>query len=184
MGNPLPGGGQSIAGLAYLFLLVLGLISFITNSAVTKKPGAGLHPGRFALWVGLAFLSLLQVRLIPWFAIAAAPITLLNLLDWRIWLKNVQVASWRPALLGRVLVLLVALVLLFLAWPGWIYAPLGDFTSARRVDWKMPADPSYRAAALYLAEQKNGRPELRVSISPRRSRTTVAWFAPGVRVLP
>ena len=160
-GNPLPGGGQNIAGLAYLCLLILGVISFIANSAVTKKPGApGLHPGRFALWIGMAFLSLLQIRLIPWFAIVSAPITLLNLLDWRTWLTNIQVPSWRPALLGRLFVLLIALVLLFLAWPGWIYAPVGDFFSLRRVAWDMPIDPSPHAAALYLAGQKNGKPEI------------------------
>src|SRR5207253_2700142 len=127
-------------------LLLLSLTSFVTNAAVTNKPGApGLSPGRFVVWAFFAFLSVLQVRLIPWFAIASAPITLLNVVDWRTWLANLRqqrlreatektdqpqrAPNWRLALVGRGAAIGVFLVLFFLAWPGWINAQLGSFTS-------------------------------------------------------
>src|SRR5262249_19216806 len=147
-----------IAGLAYVPLLLLGLIAFIVNAAVTRKPGApGLHPGRFLLWSILAVLSVVQVRLIPWFAVASAPLALLNLADWRTWLANSQVPNWRPALLGRLLALFLVTLLLILAWPGWLHATPGDMYSPRRVSWKVVVDPSYKSAAAFLENAKARR---------------------------
>jgi len=181
-GNASPGGGQNIAGLAYYPLLLLGLVSFVVNSAVTKKPGApGLHPGRFLLWAFLAFLSLMQARLIPWFAIAGAPITVLNLVDWRIWLAKIHVPNWKPLLLGRVLMLLLFAVGLYMAWPGWLYGPAGDFNSPRRVAWKMPIDPSPQGAALYLTEKNKGGKNLHVFNFTPEIAHYCSWFAPGVK---
>ncbi|HWY85262.1 MAG TPA: hypothetical protein VNX28_00985, partial [Gemmataceae bacterium] len=177
-----PGGGQNIAGLAYIPLVLLGLISFVVNAVVTKKPGApGLHPGRFILWVFLACLSLIQVRLIPWFAIVSAPITVLNVMDWRTWLTNIQLPNWRPAQFGRAWTVLVFLLLIFLAWPGWLNAPLGDFSSARRVAWEMPVDPSFYGATRHLTEINDDGQGLRVfNISPEIAHYC-AWYAPGVK---
>jgi tetratricopeptide (TPR) repeat protein len=197
LGSHPPTGGQSIGALAYFPLLVLGLLSFVVNSAVTKKPGApGLHPGRFMLWAMLGFLSLLQARLIPWFAIASAPITLLNVVDWRTWLNNIHVPNWRPALLGRALTAFLFVILLFLAWPGWLYASPGDFSSPRRVAWAMPADPSYHNTALFLGDANKGDRRGRdlVGSGPRGNGQGLrvfnfspeiahycAWFAPSVK---
>lgn len=175
-------GGQHVAGLAYIPLLFLGLVSIVVNTVVTKKPGApGLHPGRFLLWAVLACLGAMQVRLIPWFAIASAPLTLLNVVDWRTWLTNIQVPNWRPALLGRALAMFLFLLLLFLAWPGWLHAPPGEFYAPRRVAWKVPVDPSFQRAALYLAERKEAGRETRIlNLGPEIAHYC-AWFAPGVR---
>jgi hypothetical protein len=188
-GNSAPGGGRNIGAMAYYPLLALGLISFVINAVVTKKPGApGLHPGRFLLWAVLAALSVMQVRLIPWFAIASAPLTMLNLVDWRTWLTNIEVPNWRPALLGRGLTLFLLIILLFLAWPGWLYAPPGDFASARHVAWSMSPDSSLKTAALYLEEwsKKKGQGQaraepLRVFNFSADIAHYCAWYAPGVK---
>ena len=134
--NASPGGGQNIAGLAYISARAPGTDFVRGQRGGDQKAGApGLHPGRFVLWAFLAFLSLLQVRLIPWFAIASAPITVLNLVDWRTWLTNIQVPNWRPAQLGRAWTVLVFLLLIFLAWPGWLNGTPRRFLigSARRL---------------------------------------------------
>jgi hypothetical protein len=167
----------NVAGLA---LLALSLISFVANASVTKKPGApGMHPGRFLLWAVLAFLGLLQVRLVPWFALVAAPVTLLNVVDWKTWLTNIQVPNWRPALLGRALALLLFFVLLILAWPGMLHGGFHD--STRRVAWAMPVDPSHHGAALRLAELNKDGQGLRVfNLSPDLAHYC-AWSAPGVK---
>ncbi len=48
---------------------------------------------------------------------------------------------------GRILTGFALLGLLFLAWPGWLNGRLGDFTSPRRVTWKVEIDPSLLGTA-------------------------------------
>lgn len=176
--------GLNVAGLSFWVLFVLGLISIVVNAVVTKKPGApGLHPGRFMLWAFLAFLSLLQIRLIPWFVLASAPLTLLNLVDWRTWLANIQVPNWRPALAARVVALVIVVFVLFLAWPGWLIAPWGDMSSSRRVAWSMPVDRSQQGAALRLAALNKDGKSVRVFNFGPETAHYCAWFAPGVKCL-
>ena len=182
-GNVWAAEGPQIAGFAYYPLVLLSVISFVVNAAVTKKPGApGFHPGRFLVLCIPMVLSWINIRFIPWFAIAAAPITVLNIVDWRVWLTNIKVTKARPLYLGRALVALVGCVLLFLAWPGWLHTGPGNFAATRRVAWTMPIDPSFQGAALRLAELAvQEKRELRVfNISPDTAHYC-AWFAPGVK---
>ncbi len=181
-GNPFASEGPLIAGMCYYPLLLLGIISFIVNAAVTRKPGApGLHPGRFLVFCIPAVLSAINIRFIPWFAIVAAPVTVLNLVDWRTWLTNIQVSPRRSLYLGRALMFVVGLVLLFLAWPGWLHTAPGNFSASQRVAWKMPEDPSYQRAALRLRELNEGNKGLRVfNFSPDIAHYC-AWHAPGVK---
>jgi len=137
--------GLNITGAAYVMLLVLGMVSFVVAAIGTNRPNfAGLHPGRFALWSFMAFLSLLQFRLMCWFAIVAAPITVLNIVDWRAWYATVRPTpiDWRPARLGRVLTLVIFLALFLLGWPGWLHGGSGS----HRVAWTLEPEPSLTKA--------------------------------------
>src|SRR5207302_6144918 len=97
-------------------------------------------------------------------------------------LTNIQVPNWRPALLGRGLALFLFLLLQFLAWPGWLHAPPGEFMYAtRRVAWKIPVDPSYHRAALFLAEEKRAGHFSHITNFGPEAAHYCAWFAPGVR---
>src|SRR5262249_32864948 len=64
--------GLRPAGLAYFFLLGLGLISFVFN-----RPHWSWQ--RFLPWLGLALLSIFEVRVVPFFAVVAGPTLAWNL---------------------------------------------------------------------------------------------------------
>jgi hypothetical protein len=168
--------------VAELVLLVLSFFSFAVSVIAPRRPGApSIHPGRLLLWSVLLLLSLLQARLIPWFAIATAPLAVLNMVEWPARQANVQAPNWRPALLGRGLAFLVLAVLLFFAWPGWLFTQPGDMQSPRRVAWKMPVDPSLHGAALELAELNKAGQGLRVFNFNPDLANYCAYFAPGVK---
>src|SRR5207249_3720702 len=67
--------GLSLAGLAYFPLLGLGLLSFVLN---LPRP----HWQRLLPWAGLALLSAVQVRAVPFFAVVAGPVLAWNLSSW------------------------------------------------------------------------------------------------------
>jgi len=62
----------SPAGLAYFILIALGLLSFVMN-----RPRWCWQ--WFVPWLGLALLSAIQVRAIPFFAVVAGPVLAWNL---------------------------------------------------------------------------------------------------------
>src|SRR5262249_39294912 len=64
--------GLTPASLAYFPLLGLGLLSFLLN-----RPGWRWQ--RFLPWLGLALLSALQARAVPFFAVVAGPVLAWNL---------------------------------------------------------------------------------------------------------
>jgi hypothetical protein len=178
----LPGSpGKTLAGLVFFPLFLLGVASF----ALSMRVGA-LRYWRLLLWTVLALLSLLQSRLIPYFAVAAAPITALNLQDFAaLWTHGDLRVPRGWSIGGRLLTGLVLLVLAVLAWPGWLN-PTGvasTFTarSPRRVAWRFEEDPSQKQAALALAElQKKGGLKNGFNYSAD-SAHYAAWYVPGYK---
>ncbi|MGH7225064.1 MAG: hypothetical protein ACRELF_17725, partial [Gemmataceae bacterium] len=136
-----PNLGLSVAGLAYWPLLLLGLASFVC--VFGRVPWR-----RLLVWMGFALLSLYNVRAIPFFAIVAGPITAANWLDYAAQRLDPQprlTTAWRDwSLGGRALTLLLGLVLLIAAVPGWLQSQPWD---NYRLGWSVRVDPSFKAMA-------------------------------------
>jgi tetratricopeptide (TPR) repeat protein len=129
---------RSPGAWAYYFLLGASAASFVLMRR-------NLPPGRLLVWLALAALSIYQARTIPFFAVAAAPLLALNVQEWLSRrpfsesLSRLRIAVARGGLLAGI-------VLLVLAWPGWLqpapYQPRG---------WTAEPDGSL----VRLAEQLN-----------------------------
>jgi hypothetical protein len=144
--------GLNPAGLTYYVLVVLGLVSFFAA-------GPAWSWWRLLIWLVFALLSLTLARAIPFFAVVGGVIAALNWQDFAVQRFGVQPSldprrkNW--ALLGRTLTFVVGLVLLVLAWPGWLNARPEQPRQVHRnhrVAWTIDVDASLRAAALKLAE--------------------------------
>ena len=158
----------SPGGWAYCMLLVGGGLSF-------ARLGRSVHPGRLLAWLALAGLSLYQARTIPFFAMAAGPMLALNLQEWALLRrpgapkKTRLLVSWSPCLL--------VLLLLVLAWPGWLqprpYQP-------RR--WSVQPDVSLirlcSRLARWHAEQQVRADRSALNFSPEVAHY-LAWYCPA-----
>jgi hypothetical protein len=174
-------GGLSVAGWAYVPLLLLGLASFVLVALGRDGP-RGIIGWRLFLWLPLAILSLSSVRCIAFFAVVAGPVTALNLLDFA---PNgaMSLAGRRWALGGRVATLLLALAAVLATVPGWLQA---QPHAIRRVAWAVYPDVSLRQVAEQIhtwREQGLVPPGTRwFNLSPEAA-NYLAWFAPGERGL-
>lgn len=148
----LTGGGRTVAGWSYIALLLVGIVSFAVNSDQIRW-------WRAALWLPFCLLGAWLVRGVPFFAIVAGPITALNFQDFaarRYGTEPRLDSPWRQwSLAGRALTLLAGVVLLLLAWPGWLHAGFGVPNSARRVGWGIEAEPNGLAAARAIGKFRN-----------------------------
>jgi len=157
----------------------LGLASFV--GTLIRNP-RDLHFPELLAWLLFALFSMLQARLIAFFAVVAGPIALRNfqgLFAQVEWSKSPQAGRLRSTL--RLATVLAFAGLLFLAWPGWLHGPFGDFQSQRRVACKLHIDPSLFLTAYQLQEWKEqGR--IRNGFSPYQDAACYcAWFAPEVK---
>jgi hypothetical protein len=173
--------GRTVAGLAYFPLLLLGLASFALCLRVRT-----LRYWRLLLWTVLALLSLFSSRTIAFFAIAAAPITTLNLQDFAAaWTRGDLRVPRGWSLGGRLVTCVVLAALALLAWPGWLN-PTGVATpftarSPNRVAWRFEENPSLKQAALALAEMhQTGRLKNGFNYSPDLA-NYAAWHVPGYK---
>jgi tetratricopeptide (TPR) repeat protein len=126
--------GASPAALAYFPLLGLGLLSFLVNyrrlregkrrdgatAGDAEQAGGPSLWERFLPWLGLALLSAVQVRAVPYFAVVGGPVLAWNLQEMVARSGGRQKASRVPA---APWLLLAAGCLLLFAWPGWLQAP-------------------------------------------------------------
>lgn len=110
--------GGSPAGLAYFLLLGLSLLSFA--AVLSRWPWR-----RFLPWLGLALVSTLQVHAVPFFAVVAGAVLAWNVQEWLAhrFNKNNRAAGTQDARLGRALTVMLLLLLLLCAWPGWLETP-------------------------------------------------------------
>ena len=130
-----PFSGVHLAGSAYLVLLIVGALSFLLNLR-------SLTGWRLLVWLTFAGMSAWLARTIPFFAVVAAPITALNLQD-AFTLRQ----ETRSRLLGGVsyfALAMSALVLIGLAWPGWLH---GFHDSGHHVQWAVQPDSSLKHVA-------------------------------------
>ncbi len=166
------------AALAYFALLSLGLVSFLLH------PQA-LRGWRLVVWLPFAVLAACQARSIPFFAVVAAPITVLNFQGFLASRAKREARSgereaspivpwaWRFGLCASLL------ALIFLSWPGWL---AGYGREERRVAWGLQAEPSLRQAAQTLHDWRRlgllAEGERVFALSPEVAQYA-AWFCPG-----
>ena len=161
----------SIAHVAYLPLVTLGIVSFVLN-------GKGFRLAHVFLWLSFLALSIFRVRTIPFFAIVAGPITALNLQEFALrWFRTEAGATGpalRWALVGRGLSFLAILALVLLAWPGLLHGPQRDF---QRVGLAMEMDPSMIQVAKDLKQwrQENKLTGKGLNLSPDVA-NQLAWL--------
>ena len=129
-----------LASWAYVVLVGLGLLFF------RPEPAQALRLASVGLGE-LRPLGCVAGRAVPFFAIVSAPITTLNLQDYLRRSvsaepdgKGVRVG----AVLGRLSLLMGSLVLVALAWPGWLQ---GFESDVRHAGWGVSSDPSLQQAA-------------------------------------
>ena len=130
--------GVSLAGCAYLVLLIGGVLSFLLNIR-------NLSGWRLLVWLTFVGLSAWLIRTIPFFAVAAAPITALNFQD----AFSLRQQTRSRLLVGASCFVLVmsALALIGLAWPGWLQ---GFRDSGHHVEWAVQPDSSLKRVAQTL----------------------------------
>jgi tetratricopeptide (TPR) repeat protein len=162
----------SFPGVAYLVLIVLGVLSFAGSRQ-------GRRSWRLPVWLGLFALSAWSVRAVPFFAVAAGPILALNVQDLASRPRSAGPGrdAFFLARLGRAAAILVLLGLLVAAWPGWLQ---GAPYEMRR--WAVLADPSLRAVAEQLDRWRRegllGANERGFDFSPETA-NYFAWFCPA-----
>jgi len=136
-----------VAGMAYFPLLLAGLVSFWLTRDQWRA-------WRVLVWTAFAGLSAANMLLIPFFAVAAAPITALNFQDYvaarAARRAEPGVRFLRVMLSARLLTMTLAVILLFGAWPGWLGPHAANAFLARRVGWGVEVDPSLKAATYKL----------------------------------
>ncbi|MFN4258243.1 MAG: hypothetical protein ACK4RK_03040 [Gemmataceae bacterium] len=180
-------GGFQWAGLAYYLLLGLGAFSFLLSGAVLwgKKEGQEVW-WRVLIWGAFASLSMSLERTIPFFAVVAGPIMVLNWQDvvQCLWgtraSASLQSRQWARA--GRFLTLLGGMGLLVLAWPGWLHPYADHPERSRRVAWSLEIDPALVQAARQIHEWREQRiiPETARSLCLQPSVANyLTWFCPG-----
>ncbi|HEX5269941.1 MAG TPA: hypothetical protein VFW33_05620 [Gemmataceae bacterium] len=147
---------------AYFALTLLGLGSFLLNRQAMRG-------WRFVVWLPFALLAAWQARAIPFFAVVAAPITVLNGQDF---LAGRAARRNRPSFLlapARFLLALALVAAAGLTWLGW------SITGSRQVAWEVQPDSSLRRAAEALR-----RGERVFALSPEVAQYG-AWLAPGAK---
>ena len=180
-----PGLGWSVAAVAFVPLLILGLLSFTLAALVKPQPNAPpFHVGRFLLWLVFAVLALALYRMIPFFVLIAAPLTAMTLGEILLWQQTSAAVPAERRERGLKFARLVSvpflLLLLCLAWYGGTF-DTADFNSPRRVAWQIRPDASLQKAAETLgALQKDGACGNVFNASFDQA-NYLPWFAPGVK---
>ncbi len=161
--------GSSPTALAYYPLLGLSLVSF-----PLARPRRW---GRFLPWAGLAALSAVQARAVPFFAVVAGPVLAWNLHDF---FARRPIRGWspRPAMraIGRALVGVLAVAFLVSAWPGWLQRPPYE---PRRWAVEPPAGLERAAVAVCISHADRGwQGGSRTLHLARDTEAAFAWFCP------
>ncbi len=150
-----PNFAYNFAGLAFYLLVLINVVSFIACGFV---PGTKTLVARGLVCLSFGLLAAFQFRLIPFYAIVAGPMTVLNLTDYARW-SRLPAALPRGGVRFATLTTFVVMLLgVFMAWPGWLNMGLSRFSddvmfqAARRVDWELQPEPSLKNAALALKE--------------------------------
>ena len=179
-----PGLGLNIAALAVAPLLILGMLGFGLVAFVTPQPGTPtFHHVRFLLWLPFLLLALALSRLIPFFALVAAPLTAMTLGEFVRW-QHAQATDparhERGLQFARVVSVPFMLALLYLVWVGWLNGPF-VYNSGRRVAWQVREDSSMKRAVdtlKSLHDKGEGSNVFNIGLDLPNY---CAWFAPDVK---
>ncbi len=164
--------GVNLAAGAYFVLVGVGLLSFWFNRR-------NLLGWRLLVWLGFAGLSAWLERAVPFFAVVAGPIAALNFQD-ALRAKSPARPGNRGFLVGASygLLMLAALALIVLSWPGWLQGFQGE---GRRINWAVQPDGSLQRVALTLQrwyeEKKLGDNDRAFPMHPSVVHYC-AWFCP------
>lgn len=165
---------DSPAALAYFPLLALGLLSFLLN----RK---GWRWAWFLPWLGLGIASSIQVRLAPFFAIVAGPVTAWNLVQFFTNRGALESARPRVQYAVRALIGILAMAFLACAWPGWLQGP--PFEPRR---WAVEQPIALQQAADFLQKTHANhlwQTESRTLHISSDTASAFAWFCPDDRRL-
>ncbi len=177
--------GFNIAAIALVPLLLLGTGGFTLMALIKPQDNApSLHVGRFLIWLVFAVMALALYRLIPFFALVAAPLTALTLGEFLHWQQEVGAVvperRDRGLNLARGLSVPFLLLLLALAWPGMLYFAIDGY-APRHVAWGVRFEPSLERAALTLQTLKDKNECRNVFNIGGEMGNAMAWFAPDVK---
>ncbi|MBN9523408.1 hypothetical protein J0H58_33665, partial [bacterium] len=156
-------GGYNLAAWAFVVLLALGAASFAVNRRAART-------WRGPVWLAFALLAAWQVRLVPFFAVVAGPVTALNLGD--------VLPPGALARTGRGVVLLVGAALAALGWYGKL---TGFHGRDRGAAWGVHTDPTLERTATAVAGWRACAPDAKLFTAHPDVGHYLAWFAPGVR---
>jgi hypothetical protein len=176
--------GLNAAGMAYFPLLLLGIVSFGLLLLVPPQEAAGARRfpvGLFLLWLVLALLSAGNVRFVPLFAVVGGPAIALNFqeLARRTRPGELTWGRYNGALLGRAATVLGGLVLLVLAWPGWLHALPDVPRRSHRVRLEIYREPSAELAGGRLTELlATGKLRRGFNLTPDGA-YYLSWYAGG-----
>jgi hypothetical protein len=166
---------DSSAALAYYPLLALGLLSFVLNWRQWRW-------ARILPWLGFAIMSCLQVRLVPFFAVVAGPISAWNLQEFFSRRTTSEPVRSRFQLLGFAFTFILAAAFLICAWPGWLQGPPFE---PRRWAIETPAGLEHGAEFHRRAHAQGLWPtETRTLHGSAETAAAFAWFCPedsGIR---
>ncbi|HEY7330360.1 MAG TPA: hypothetical protein VH592_22160 [Gemmataceae bacterium] len=163
------------AVLAYYALTFLGLVSFLLHLPA-------LRDWRLLVWLPFALLASWQARLVPFFAVVAAPVTVLNWQD-IVRARYSSPGTRRQFLPGAsYLALVVSLLsLILLTWMGWLG---GHDREERHVAWEIQEDPSLQQAAQTLNDWHHQGllpdDEQIFAVAPEATHYD-AWFCRGIK---
>jgi tetratricopeptide (TPR) repeat protein len=158
--------------VVYFSLLLLGLISFGLNWRRWLWQ-------RFLPWLGLGALSVWQVSMVPFFALAAGPVLAWNCQEFLTAQGADGIGRMLPLWARRLSVGLagfLGLALLICVWPGWLGVP--PYQPRR---WAIETAPSLqRGAEAVRAWHQEGRlePDARALHLSHDTAHAFAWFCP------
>jgi hypothetical protein len=160
--------GVTPATLAYYPLVGLGLVSFLL-------PRSRWRWEWFLPWVGLAGLSALQARAVPFFAVVAGPVLAWNLQEF--FARRPRPSVGPPVrFVAFALTAVLAAAFLAAAWPGWLQRPPFE---PRRWAVQLPAGLEQAAAAVRRGYVERAWPEgSRTLHLARDTAAAFAWFCP------
>jgi len=177
--------GKNVAALAFYPLAILGLLAFALVALVKpQKDAPTFQVARFLLWLVFAAMALALFRMIPFFALVAAPLTAMTLGEFLIWQQSNAITAPekrdRGLKLARFVSVPFLLLLLYLAWPGWLHGS-SEFNSRRRVAWQTELDGSLQHAAETLQALKVDGKGNNVFNGDIELGNVLPWFAPDVK---
>jgi tetratricopeptide (TPR) repeat protein len=150
---------------------------------------ARLRATHLVLWIAFAALALAHTRLVPYIALAAAPLAAahLNGLSSRVRLSTWTDTQTRLALtgsaVGRVLTVIAVLLLIGAAYPGWLHHPPTDPALANRLEWRVEPDAGLVRAVKVLPGLRAGLSETVRGLNASAALGDYcAWYAPGEKV--